>query len=208
MPAPNTLEVARDNLFASVDEMTANGIGPAMQGRMIRMRDMYNQWLQYPAMKDQEIVQQLMKRYGIGRSAAYDDIRIIKYLLGDLNKCTKDYHRYRFIKRNEASYEMARRMKDARAMAACDNYYAKYMQLDKEDAKDLGYDKIVIQPFTPTADPSVLGVKPVPNIREKIRAKIKQYWNEDVEEVRIEEGDFDEEAIFNPPKPKGEEGAE
>ena len=74
---------------------------------------MYNYWLQYPRIREQEIVLELQKRYQIQKSAAYEDIRIIKYLLGDLNKATKDYHRYRFIQRNEESYEMAKRIKDA-----------------------------------------------------------------------------------------------
>ena len=92
------------------------------------------------------------------------------------------------------------RKTDARAMAACDNYYAKYMQLDKEDAKDLGYDKIVIQPFQPSTDPTILGIRPIPNIRQRIADKIKQYMNEDIQDIRFEDADFNEDDIFNPKK--------
>ena len=113
MPLPATIDIAKENLFASVDEMRERNIPEVIQQRLLRLRDMYNYWLQYPRIREQEIVLELQKRYQIQKSAAYEDIRIIKYLLGDLNKATKDYHRYRFIQRNEESYEMAKRMKDA-----------------------------------------------------------------------------------------------
>ena len=198
MPLPRVIDIAKDYLFASVDEMNEANIPLITQGRLIRLRDLYNFWLQYPRMKDLEIVQEDMKRYKVQKSAAYEDLRYIKYLLGDLNKASKDYHRYRFTVRNEESRETAKRLGDARAMAACDNYYGKYMQLDKEDEIDKGYDTSVVQPFVPSADPTVLGIKPIPDIRERIKKKISQYWSEDVEEVDFEDADFDEDAIFHP----------
>lgn len=207
MSLPSTLETARIHLFSSVDEMKRAGVPELIQLRLIRLRDMYNFWLQYPNKKDMDIVDELKQRYGIGKSAAYEDIRIIKFLLGDLNKASKDYHRFRFEHMIAGAYEMGKRTKDARAMAAASNYYGKYMQLDKEDEKDLGYDQIVVQPFEPSNDPSILGIKPIPNIREKIEAKIKQYSNEDIEDVDFEEVEFNEDDIFKAPtlKPDGNE---
>jgi hypothetical protein len=54
-----------------------------------------------------------------------------------------------------------------------------------------------MQPFEPTDDPTVLGLKAIPNLREKIARKIKQYWSEDIEEVSFEDTEFDEDKIFN-----------
>ena len=198
MGVPKTLDVARDYLFATVDEMNEANLPQVTQTVLIRLRDLYNFWLQYPRLKDLEIVQEDMKRYGVQKSAAYDDLRHIKYLLGDLNKASKDYHRYRFIQRNEETRETAKRLGDARAMAACDNYYGKYMQLDKEDEVDKGYDKIVVQPFVPSADPTILGIKAIPDIRERIKKKIDQYWSEDVEDIDFENADFNEDELFHP----------
>lgn len=198
MPVPATIDVCQKYLFADVNEMVADGVPEVIQKRLIRLRDMYNLWLQFPRKKDLEIVGELERRYKISKSTAYDDVRIIKRLLGDFNKTTKDYHRFRFCHMIEESFEMAKRTKDARAMASAANFYGKYTQLDKEDILDKGYDKIVVQPFEPTDDPSVLGIKAIPNIREKIKAKITQYWADDVEDVDFEEVEFDEEAIFNP----------
>ena len=199
MPVPATIDVCQKYLFADVNEMVADGIPELIQKRLIRLRDMYNLWLQFPRKKDLEIVGELERRYKIGKSAAYEDIRILKRLLGDLNKTTKDYHRFKFCQMIEETYETAKRIKDARAMAQAANFYGKYTQLDKEDILDKGYDQIVVQPFEPTDDPTVIGIKAIPNIRERIKSKISQYWNEDVEDVDFEEVEFDEEAIFNPP---------
>lgn len=205
MPLPATYDIAREHLFSSVDEMTAAHVPQLIQERLIRLRDMYNFWLQYPSLKDQEIVLELKKRYNLGKSAAYEDIRIIKYLLGDLNRATKDYHRFRFSQMISEAFDMGRRTKDARAMASAANFYGKYTQLNKDDERDLGYDKIVVQPFEPSNDPSILGIKPIPNIRQRIDQKIKQYMNEDIEDVTFEEVEFNEEDIFKPPTIKSDE---
>jgi hypothetical protein len=143
-----------------------------------------------------EMAEEDMRRNGIGKSAAYEDVRILKKLLGNFAKTTKDYHRYKFTLMIDESFQMAKRTKDAKAMASAANFYAKYTQLDKEDSVERGYDQIVIQPFEPTDDPTVLGLKPIPNLREKIARKIKQYWTEDVEEVTFEDADFNEDKIF------------
>ncbi|MBV3619422.1 hypothetical protein [Bacteroides xylanisolvens] len=197
MPVPATIDVCQKYLFADLDEMSADGLPEVIQQRLLRLRDMYNFWLQFPRKKDLEIVAELELRYKVSKSTAYEDIRIIKRLLGDLAKTTKDYHRYKFCQMIDETYEMAKRIKDARAMGAAANYYGKYTQLDKEDILDKGYDKIVVQPFEPTDDPSVLGIKAIPNIREKIKSKIQQYWSEDIEDVEFEEVEFNEDEIFN-----------
>ena len=61
------------------------------------------------------------------------------------------------------------------------------------------YDLIVVQPFTATADPSVLGIKPIPNIQEKIQKMIAKYRAEtiDIEDVEYEEADLEEDVLFN-----------
>lgn len=197
MPVPATIDVCEKYLFADVNEMSADGLPEVIQQRLLRLRDMYNFWLQFPRKKDLEIVGELELRYKVSKSTAYEDIRIIKRLLGDLAKTTKDYHRYKFCQMIDETFDMAKRIKDARAMGAAANYYGKYTQLDKEDILDKGYDKIVVQPFEPTDDPTVLGIKPIPNVREKIKSKIQQYWSEDIEDVEFEEVEFNEDEIFN-----------
>ncbi|MBQ8542908.1 MAG: hypothetical protein IJ436_08510 [Bacteroidaceae bacterium] len=135
----------------------------------------------------------------MAKSQAYTDLSILKTLLGELQKTTKDYHRFRFNQMIQEAYELARVQKDAKAMQAAAAQYAKYNQLDKEDALNFDYEKIIVQTFVPTEDPSVAGFKPIPNIREKIRSKIDFYSqdSEFIEEIEIEEADYNPDEIFN-----------
>ena len=84
--------------------------------------------------------------------------------------------------------------------------YAKFHRVDLEDEQALPYDLIVVQPFTATSDPRVLGIKPIPNVEEKIAAMLKKYRQEsmDIDDVDYEEVDLEEEELFNP-KPLHEE---
>ena len=83
--------------------------------------------------------------------------------------------------------------------------YAKYNRVDLEDEQAVPYDMIVVQPFTATDDPSVLGIKPIPNLREKIRMLLNKYRaeNMDIEDIEFEEADLEEATLF--PEPKEEE---
>lgn len=193
---PATIDVCEKYLYADTDEMTAAGLPDIIQQRLMRIRSMHAFWLQFPRKSDGEIVDKLMREHKVSRSTAYEDVRIIKTLLGNMSKASKDYHRFRFIAMIEETFATAKRIGDARAMAAAAAHYGKYTQLDKEEAIDKGYDKIVVQPFIPTDDPTVLGIKPVPNIRERIAAKLKQYWSEDIEDVQFEEADYNEDDVF------------
>lgn len=198
MPLPAINDVAVRHLFASVDEMTKAGIPATTQQHIIRLRDMYNYWLAFPRKKDREIIAEIKHRYNLQNTQAYEDLRIIKNLLGNLQEASKQYHRYRFLEMITETYDLARTQKDARSMVAAADKYAKYMQLDKEDEHDARYDLIPIQPFEPTDDPTVIGIKPIADIREKIRRKKEQYWNEDIEDVLPEMVEFNEDDIFHP----------
>jgi hypothetical protein len=197
MAIPATIDVCERYLFADVSEMVAENVPEIIQKRLLRLRDLYNYWVNFPSKKDMDIAEEDMRRNGIGKSAAYDDVRILKKLLGNFAKTTKDYHRYKFTLMIDQSFEMAKRTKDAKAMTSAANFYAKYTQLDKEDEVERGYDQIVVQPFEPTDDPTVLGLKPIPNLREKIARKLKQYWSEDMQEVSFESAEFDKDKLFN-----------
>jgi hypothetical protein len=197
MAIPATIDICERYLFADVSEMVAESVPEIIQKRLLRLRDLYNYWVNFPSKKDMDIAEEDMRRNGIGKSAAYDDVRILKKLLGNFAKTTKDYHRYKFTLMIDQSFEMAKRTKDAKAMASAANFYAKYTQLDKEDEVERGYDQIVVQPFEPTDDPTVLGLKPIPNLREKIARKLKQYWSEDMQEVSFESAEFDKDKLFN-----------
>ena len=198
MASEPAIEVAKLHLFDTPEQMHEAGLTSTMQARLLRLREVYTYWMQFPLTPDRDIAQRIIRNHGVMRTQAYQDIRIIKAVLGDIHKTTKEYHRYKFLQMIEESYNLAKANKDAKSMVAAADKYAKYTQLDKEDLLDRGFDKIQIQPFKPTDDPSVAGFKPIPNIREKIQAKIKSYWSEEVEDVEYEAVDFNADELFHP----------
>ena len=96
------------------------------------------------------------------------------------------------------TFQMAKKRKDTKTMEKAASSYAKYNRVDLEDEQAVPYDLIVVQPFTATNDPSVLGIKPIPNIQEKIEALLKKYQaeNMDIEDVEYEEADLEEDVLF------------
>ena len=96
------------------------------------------------------------------------------------------------------TFAMAKRRKDTRTMGQVARDYGKLNRVDLEDEQVMPYDDIVYQPFTATDDPTVLGIKPIPNIQEKIRTMIAKYRAEsiDIEDIEAEEIDLEEEELF------------
>ena len=76
--------------------------------------------------------------------------------------------------------------------------YAKFNRVDLEGEQAIPYDKIVVQPFTATDDPRVLGIEPISNLKEKIRKMQEKYRREsmDIEDVSFEEADLEESELF------------
>lgn len=198
MALPSIIDTAQQYLFHDVTKMVAAGVPQVTAEHIVRLRDIYNHWLSFPSKKDAEMVLYIQNSSGVGRSQSYEDLKIVKALLGNFQKTTQDYHRYRFLEMIKRAYDKAEAIGDTRSMVAAADKYAKYTRLDKDDEREARYDKIQRQPFKFTDDPSVIGIKPVPNIREKIKAKKEQYWNEDVQDITFEEIEFEEDKIFSP----------
>ena len=70
--------------------------------------------------------------------------------------------------------------------------YAKFNNVNVEDEQSVPYDMIVVQPFTATSDPSVLGIKPIPNCDKVISDMIAKYRAEsmDIDDIEYEEADI------------------
>ena len=94
------------------------------------------------------------------------------------------------------TYKMAEARKDTRTMEKTVATYIRLNNADKEEELQFDFSKIQVQPFTATDDPSVLGIKPIPNIQEKISSMLTKYRAEsmDIDDVDFEEVDceFDE----------------
>ena len=205
MPRQPILEICSKDLFTAEDELLEKYNAEQAQ-RVLRLRDMYNYYISNPDTKDRQFVDTAMSRHGIMKSQAYADLSIIKSLLPLLSSASRDFHRFRFNEIILETYQMAKARKDTKTMEKAASSYAKFNRVDLEDEQALPYDLIVVQPFTATSDPRVLGIKPIPNVEEKIAAMLKKYRQEsmDIDDVDYEEVDLEEEELFNP-KPLHEE---
>ena len=90
------------------------------------------------------------------------------------------------------TYAMAKKRKDTKTMERAATSYAKFNNVNVEDEQSVPYDMIVVQPFTATQDPSVLGIKPIPNIDDKITELLEKYRAEsiDIDDIEFEEADI------------------
>ena len=192
------IDVAHRHLFSDRDQMVKAKISAGTIEHIIRLRDLYNYWLTYPSKRDRDIVAELRSRYKIGNTVAYEDLRVLKTLLGDLQKTTRDYHRYRFNQMITKAYEKADADNNTRDMVAAAAQYARYNQLDKEDDRASVLDTLAPIMLNFTDDPETIGIQRMPDFREKIRAMHDRYWVEATEYVDYEEVDADLDNIFNP----------
>ncbi|MDR2085876.1 MAG: hypothetical protein LBP72_01755 [Dysgonamonadaceae bacterium] len=197
MAKPNTLEICRVHLFDNRDDLLKQAIPEMLINRIIRMRSAYTLWLEHPRKKDAEIRDHLLT-FGVNKTQAYEDIQLLKVLLGDMSETSKAFHRFKFNSMIMNAYDLAERKKDARSMVAAADKYAKYNQLDKEDNLKIPWEEIVPQRFEPSSDPQVIGIKPVADIQDRIKALKEKYMN-DIEDIEYENVDFDEDNLFAEP---------
>lgn len=205
MPMPSTLDAARVDLFSSENELQSK-YNDILVNRILRLRDMYSWYLANPESKDKVFVDTVMERYGIHKVEAYDDLKIVKAVLPNLTQSSRDFHRWRYNEMILETYKMAKARKDTKTMEKSATSYAKFNRVDLEDEQAVPYDQIVVQPFTATSDPTVLGIKPMPNLHEKIKSLIEKYSAEtlDIEDVEYEEVDLEEQELFGDVTGEGE----
>lgn len=202
MSTPSAIEVCKANLFTKEDELRS--LYPStLVDKVLRVREMYNWFISNPDGTDREFVAELLQRHSVSKVTAYSDLAVVKSLLPMLASASRDFHRWRFNEMIINTYKMAEKRKDTKTMARAAASYAKYNRVDLEDEQVVPYEMIVVQPFVATSDPSVLGIKPIPNIQQRISEMIAKYRAEtlDIEDVEFEEPDLEFGELF-----KGESG--
>lgn len=197
MPLPATINVCQTDLFTAENELRAKYDEITVQ-RVLRIRDLYSYVIANPDTKDRQFVERAVSMFKVSQSCAYNDLAIIKALLPMLSKASRDFHRWRANEMLLETYRMAKARKDTKTMERAASSYAKYNRVDLEDEQLIPYDEIVVQPFTATDDPTPLGIKPIPNIQERIKKMLDKYIAEsiDIQDVEFEECDLEEEELF------------
>jgi hypothetical protein len=158
-----------------------------------RYRKVFTFWLDKPTLSDKKIMHFLINEFGISNTQAYRDIPNIKILLGNVRNAEKAWQRYKLLYMIDETYQLAKEKRNPIAMAAVIDKLGKYNNLDKEDAIALPYEDIVPQNFDATGDVSVLGIKPIPYLREKQTALRKKYQSTNIQDVQFTDVTNDEE---------------
>lgn len=207
MPGPPpVIDICRTDLFTSEAELR-DKFPDYIVERVLRVREMYQWLLANPQAPDKDFVAESISRHGISKVTAYADLATVKALLPFLSQSSRDFHRWRYNEMILATFEMARKRKDTKTMERAATSYAKLNRIDVEDEQAVPYEMIVVQPFTATSDPRVLGIEPIPNVEDKIRQMIDKYRREtiDIDDVDFEEADLEIKGLFDP-LPENEEG--
>ena len=191
MSFPSITEIVQSDLFTSETELREKFPQTSVE-RLLRIRAMYNWLISNPETKDKEFVDETLSRYNIHKSVAYEDLQILKKVLPHITQASRDYHRWKYNEMILETYAMAKKRKDTKTMERAATSYAKFNNVNVEDEQSVPYDMIVVQPFTATQDPSVLGIKPIPNIEDKIKELLEKYRAEsiDIDDIEFEEADI------------------
>lgn len=185
MSLPANIDEYQLNLFASADEMRDRNLPDHVVKRLLRLRALYTFWLNFPMKSTREMVQQdQIMHSGVGQREAYDDIKLVKILIGNIEAESKGWHRHVFNRRTEEVFRSAMRNGDYRAAEKANADYAKYNRVGEIDQQPVNYDEIQPHVIEPTDDPTVIGIAPVKDLRGKI-AKLKRKFGAD-----IQDGDF------------------
>ena len=143
------------------------------QAHFDRLRDAYTHWLSNPLLSDNRIRDYLMTMHHIA---------LIKMLFGSVAVSNKEQMRYKanFLYDAAAAAAMAGNDAKAKALTKIADGIVKNNRLDESDGEEFPWDEIVPKDMSLSVDPSVIGIEPIPNIREKAAKLLKQY-NEDVD---------------------------
>ncbi len=149
-----------------------------------RYANVFAYWIDKPTISEKKIVQYIEKTFNIEKSQAYRDINYIKILLGNVKNASKEWQRYKVIAMIDKAYEVAENKHDAKSMIMAANVLGRYTQLDKEEILKLRYGDIVPQSWEITGDVTVLGIKPIDNLKEK-QKKMREKYGGDFEEAEV-----------------------
>ncbi len=197
MPPPKIIDVARTDLFTPQSDLEQRFDSKTVSALM-RIRDEYQWTLANPDKPDRAFVDTMVARHGMSERAVYADLAVIKQLLPALQSSSREWHRWKANQMLLETYEQAKRRHDTKTMERAAASYAKFNRVDLEDEQVIPYEDIVVQPFTATSDPSVLGIKPIENLDEVVKSLIAKYRQEtlDIEDVEFEEADLEEKTLF------------
>jgi hypothetical protein len=127
--------------------------------RLHRLRGLYAYWLQFPDKFERDIMQHDMALFGVKRAQAYDDVRLVQILLGNMQQATRNFMRWKINQDLEADLKAARRAGDYRSVASLEKVRVLNNRTDKEDEPDTNYDRIPLFGVVMTSNPKALKIE-------------------------------------------------
>ncbi len=199
MPLPVNLDEYTRYIVMNDDELLEERVSPTIIQRLHRLRGLYAYWLQFPDKFERDILQQDIALFGVGRAQAYDDVRLVQILLGDMQQATRNFMRWKINQDLEADLRAARRASDHRAVASLEKVRVLNNRTDKEDEPDTAYDRIPLFGVVMTSNPAALNIPGYDNeaaLRRDIEKFNRKYSREidrereftDYEEVEDDAG--------------------
>lgn len=197
MPLPANLDEYSKYIVMNDDELRKEPINPAVIQRVHRLRGLYAYWLQFPDKFERDILQQDMALFGVGRAQAYDDVRLVQIILGNMQQATRNFMRWKINQDLERDLRAARRAGDHKSVASIEKVRVMNNRTDKEDEPDTNYDRIPLFGVVFTSNPKALGIEGYDNeasLRKDIDTMNRKYSRDiekeytDYEEVN-EDGD-------------------
>ncbi|MBR7029495.1 MAG: hypothetical protein IKI05_08885 [Bacteroidaceae bacterium] len=182
---PELIKRTQDFLFASEEEMQKAHVPTDVRQRLLRLRDMYSYWLRNPKLGDRHILAEIKRRNGLADTQAYEDLRLLKLCLGNLQQMTRDWYQYLFITRCEEGFQMARDKGDAGAFAKVLASLGKFTRLDHEQLAGPDYSQIIPQQFELTSDPTVAGFQRIPNVLQ-LTQQLEHRFKKEIEAAEYE----------------------
>jgi hypothetical protein len=175
MSVPADLDKYSGWLALDEDQLIEEHVPAQAIERIVRFRALYTYWCRFSSRSPRDIVEYDMGLFKVSESQAYDDVHCVKVIVGNLQESSKKFWRWRINQMIEEDRVAAKRDGDWRSVASMQKNLIKNNQTDKEDTPDLAFDKIVPLEIEATDDPTVIGIKKLPDLRGRIKKLNKKY---------------------------------
>ena len=158
--------------------------------RLKRIKGIYDYWLQFPQKTANDILQFEEQQFGIKKTQAYSDIRLVRLLLGENETSTKQFYRWKINIIIEDAIKGAKRAGDFRSIASLVKDYILNNQTDKPDPLELDFEKIVPEKFDMSNDISIVMPGKKKTSRKTINNMLKKYGM--TPDMKVEDADYEE----------------
>lgn len=187
MAKPNTLDLLHDHMFGE----SSVQLTEKQKEQLQRYQSVFTVWLENPWMSNKALREFLVNTYGISVTQAYQDIKNVQILLGNVKRATKEWYRYianEMVKQaicdlDNSKEDVKSAFFRAKAKIAAAEALVKINRLNKIDADPFDWDQIKLPDFEPTNDPVEAGILTGTSrseLEEKIR-KLEEKYSEVIE---------------------------